>query len=134
MESETESERGPMMEAPRGTDDLIDAVARIEMERQERAREVGNAAACTAALRELRALHTSEKEALRLGGPSDEHSANLAALAVEISRVEKLSGGSSRLSLPTDQKREQRTGSRPGAQRVPVRNNGRQNVRRGGGR
>ncbi|HWI13283.1 MAG TPA: hypothetical protein VNT02_03485 [Burkholderiales bacterium] len=127
-------ELGPLFaDVPQGSDDIIDAVARIEMERQERAREVGNAAACATALRDLRTLHASEKEALRGGGPSSEHSANLAALAAEIRRVEKMSG-TNRMSLPEGDKRASSAGSQPGAQRPPVRNNGRQNVRRKGGR
>lgn len=135
MASATDPEMGPLFDTtPEGSDELIDAVARIEMERQERAREVGNAAACAGALRELRALHASKKDALRLGGPSEEHSTNLAALAAEIGRVEKLSGGANRLSVPDGQKRDSRTRSRPGAPRAPVRNNGRQNGRRNGGR
>jgi hypothetical protein len=121
-----------MTVAPEGSDDVIDAVARVEMERQERAREVGNAAACASALRELRALHATEKDALRLGGPSAEHSANLAALAVEIRRVEKLGGGASRLSLPEGEKRAPSNGSRHGAPRSPVRQNGRHNLRHKG--
>jgi hypothetical protein len=126
---------GPLTtEVPQGSDDIIDAVAHIEMERQERAREAGNAAACAAALRGLRTLHAAEKEALRTGGPSALHSANLAALAAEIGRVEKLSGGAARLSLPEGEKREPRTGSRPSGQRAPVRNSGRRNQRRSGGR
>jgi hypothetical protein len=130
-----DTELGPLFtEVPEGSDDIIDAVARIEMERQERAREVGNAAACAAALRDLRTLHASEKEALRVGGPSSEHSANLAALAVEIRRVEKMSGSTSRMSLPEGDKRASSAGSQPGAHRAPVRQNGRQNVRRKGGR
>ena len=126
-----ESEMGPRIESPEGTEELIDTVAIIELERQDRAREAGNAAACAAALHRLRELYAGEKEALR-GGPSAEHSANLAALAVEIGRVEKLSGNTTRLALPDVQKRDPRTGSRPGAPRAPVRNNGRQTGRRSG--
>jgi len=134
MTNVIESEMGPRIEStPEGTEELIDIVAAIEMERQERAREAGNAAACAAALRKLRELHAGEKEALR-GGPSAEHSANLAALAVEISRVEKLSGNTNRLAVPDVQRREQRTGSRPGAPRAPIRNKGRQTARRSGSR
>jgi hypothetical protein len=134
-----DTELGPLFtEVPQGTDDIIDAVARIEMERQERAREVGNAAACAAALRDLRTLHANEKEALRSGGPSDEHSSNLAALAAEIRRVEKMSGSTSRMSLPEGDKRASSPGAQPGAHRAPVRQNGRQNgrqnARRKGGR
>jgi hypothetical protein len=128
-------ELGPLFtEVPQGSDDIIDAVARIEMERQERAREVGNAAACAAALRDLRTLHTNEKEALRAGGPSDEHSSNLAALAAEIRRVEKLSGGASRSSAPDGERRPSGGESPAGAQRAPMKRNGRPNARRKGGR
>ncbi|HSQ05785.1 MAG TPA: hypothetical protein VLN59_17225 [Burkholderiales bacterium] len=128
-----ESEMGPM-ESPRGSEELTDVIASIEMERQERAREVGNAAACVAALHKLQALHVSEKEALQLNGPSAEHSANLAALAVEIGRVQKMGGGSNRLSLPDAPRREQGKGARRGAPRAPIRNHGRRTMGRSGGR
>lgn len=132
MTNVIESEMGPRIESvPEGTEELIDIVAMIEMERQERAREAGNAAACAAALRRLRELHAREKEALR-SGPSAEHSANLAALAAEISRVEKLSGNTNRPASSDAQKHEQR--SRPGAPRASNRNNGRQTARRSGSR
>ena len=124
----------PPMEAPRGTEELIDAIASIEMERQERAREAGNATACAAALRTLRALYASEKEALQSGDPSAEHSANLAALAVEIGRVEKLGGTTNRPSRPDAQKRGQRTGARQGAPRASNEGHGRRTMRRTGGR
>jgi hypothetical protein len=129
-----DTELGPRFtEIPQGSDEIIDAVARIEMERQERAREVGNAAACAAALRDLRTLHASEKEALRAGGPSDEHSTNVAAVAAEIRRVEKLSGGASRSPAPDGERRP--SGEQPaGAQRAPIKRNGRPNARRKGGR
>jgi hypothetical protein len=128
-----ESEMGPM-ESPEGSEELTDVIASVEMERQERAREVGNATACAAALRKLQALQMSEKEALRLNGPSDEHSANLAALTVEIGRVQRLGGGPNRLSLPYTPRREQRKGARPGAPRPPIRNHGRGTTGRNGGR
>ena len=135
MASAMESEMGPpSIEQPEGTEELIDVVAAIEMERQERAREVGNATACAAALRSLRTLHAREKEALQQSGPSADHSANLAALAAEISRVEKLGGNSNRAAPPDVQKREPRSGSRPGSPRGQARNNNRQTARRSGSR
>lgn len=115
---------GPL-ESPRGTEELTDIIASIEMERQESAREVGNAAACAAALRKLRTLHTGEKEALQSHGPSAEHSANLAALTVEIARVEKLTGTAHRLSLPDNPQREKRDGGPRDARRRPIRLRGR---------
>jgi len=133
MALSTESEMGPM-ESPRGSEELTDVIAAIEMERQERAREVGNATACAAALRKLQALHASEKEALQLNGPSAEHSANLDALTVEIGRVQKLGGSTNRLSLPDNPKREQRNGARRGVPRAPIRNHGRRTMGRSGGR
>jgi hypothetical protein len=130
MESQMESAMGPMA-SPTGTEELTDLIASIEMERQARAQEVGNAVACAAALRKLQALQASEKEALALHGPSADHSSNLAALTVEIGRVQKLGGATNRLSLPDNPRREQGNGSRRGAPRAPIRNHGRRTMGRG---
>lgn len=125
-----DTELGPLFaEVPQGSDEIIDAVARIGMEREERAREAGHPTACAAALRDLRALHASEKEALRAGGPASEHAANIAVLAVEIRKVEKMSGGAGRVARPEGETRASAEESQPGAHRAPARQNGR---RKGG--
>ena len=88
------------MQSSLTADEVIDAIAEIELERQEKAREAGNAPACAEALRKLQKLQTHEKDALREHGPSDVHSANLARLTAEIARVQKLGGATNRSSQP----------------------------------
>ena len=112
------------MTAITSREELADIIASVEAERQAAARESGNAAACMTALRKLQELQKNEKNALATQGPSDVHSANLATLAAEVSRVQKLAG-TNRLSLPNETKRNERGGARHGASRPPVRTQGR---------
>jgi hypothetical protein len=58
------------------TDEVIDAIADIEMQRRETEKEAGLAASCSAALRRLHELLDHEKEALQLRGPDAGHSGN----------------------------------------------------------
>lgn len=95
-------------------EELIDELAAIELERQEKAREAGNAVACSAALRSLEKLQTTEKEALRTQGPSDVHSANLARLTTEIARVQKLGGTTNRSPNRPNRAQQPQQGRRPG--------------------
>jgi hypothetical protein len=127
------------------TEELTDALASIELERQERAREAGNATACAEALRRLQALQANEKQALQSQGPSDIHSANLATLTTEIARVQKLAGTTNRAPRGNPQgqgqgqRHEERGGGGGGggpprgAPRPQPRNRGRRTGSRGGG-
>jgi len=124
---------GPI-DSPHGSEELTDIIASIEMERQASAREAGNATACAASLRKLRELQCGEKEALQSQGPSADHSANLAALTMEIARVEKLTGTANRLSLPGNSHRDKGKGARRDAQRSPLRTRGRRTTNDGGKR
>ena len=122
------------MAAATSREELAELIANVELERQAAARETGNAAACLTALRKLQDLQVREKTALSTGGPSAAHSANLAALAVEVSRVQRLAGTTNRLSLPNKSGSDERTGARRGAPRPPLRARGRTTGRSGGGR
>ena len=79
-------------------EELVDEIASIEMERQAKARESGNAVACHWALGKLEALQAREKKALQSHGPSAAHSANLARLTAEITKVRQLTGTNARTS------------------------------------
>lgn len=124
------------MEALTSTEELTDAIAVIEMERQERAREEGNATACAEALRRLQVLQMQEKDALKEQGPSDIHSANLATLTAEIAKVQRLGGATNRSSQGGKPRHEGRgDGGRAPVrepQHPPSRNRGRRSGSRGG--
>jgi hypothetical protein len=115
-------------------EELAELIANVELERQTAARDTGNAAACLSALRKLQNLQAREKTALSTKGPSAVHSANLAALAAEVSRVQKLAGTTNRLSLPNRSGDDERSGARRGASRPPLRSRGRTTGSNGGGR
>ena len=122
------------MSAIIGREELAGLIASVEMERQAAAREAGNAAACLTALRKLQDLQVREKTALSTKGPSELHSANLAALASEVSRVQRLAGTTNRLTVPNKPGGDERSGARRGALRPPLRTRGRTTGRSGGGR
>ena len=74
------------------SDEVLDAIAHIEMHRQEMAKEASVAAACSEALRKLHELLEREREALQLHGPGPRHAAHVEALTAEIERVKTLAG------------------------------------------
>jgi len=89
------------------TDEVTDAIAYIEMHRQEMAREAGVPAACAQALRQLQELLEQERQALQSGnggGP-----ANVDAVTNEINRVKSLASGNNQ------GRHSQRARSGPGA-------------------
>ena len=75
------------------TDEVTDAIAYIEMHRQETARESGVPAACAQALRQLQELLEQERQALQPGNDGDP--ANVDAVTNEIDRVKRLASGNS---------------------------------------
>ena len=116
------------------TDEVTDAIAHIEMHRQEMAKEAGLAAACNEALRKLHELLEHERHALQPENPQPGHAANIAAVTGEISRVKGLAGArtpapGSRRERPRQQQLSQRTGPRN-----PARNKGRRTMGRRGDR
>lgn len=116
------------------TDEVIDAIAAIEMQRRETEKEAGLAVSCTSALRKLHELLDREKEALPLRGPDAAHPRNVAAVTIEIDRVKGLAvirsqGPAHRSAYPS-----QRKVSWQNAQRGSGRNRGRRTMGRAGGR
>ena len=102
--------------------ELTEVIANVERERLGTAMQSGNAAACILALRALQELQAIEKKALAMQGPSAVHSANLATLAAEIARVQKLAGSTKRVTLASTSKAVCR---RPAAPLASVASDGR---------
>jgi len=76
------------------SDEVLDAIAHIELHRQHMAKESGATAACNESLRKLHELLERER-----GGPHDpgtRHAANIEALTAEIARVKGLAGAAAR--------------------------------------
>ncbi|HUG78788.1 MAG TPA: hypothetical protein VML57_15005 [Burkholderiales bacterium] len=74
-------------------DEILDAIAAIEVQRQAMAREGQGDAARKLSLASLEELQQREQAALQEHGPSDERLANVEALRVEIERVKGLGAG-----------------------------------------
>jgi hypothetical protein len=73
------------------SDEVIDAIAFIEMHRQESEKESGTGAACAEALPKLQAL--LEQLNGETTEPADVHAANIAAVNNDIARVKRLASG-----------------------------------------
>ena len=121
------------------TDEAIDAIADIEMQRREMEKEAGLAASCSSALRKLHELLDREKEVLQLHGVVTGHPANVDAVLVEIERVKRLAavtdqGHPSRNADRAGLRQESRQKSWHDAPRNPGRNKGRRTMGRAGGR
>lgn len=123
----------PTTDVP-ATDEVIDAIADIEMHRQEMEKAAGLAASCSSALRKLHELLDREKEALQLRGPDTRHPQNVEAVTIEIEKVKGLTvvagkGRTAGSAYPDPQK-----ASWQNAHRSPARNKGRRTMGRAGGR
>ena len=119
----------------RATDDVIDAIALIEMHRQVMQKESGPAAASSEALRRLHELLEHEKQALQLHGPAAGHPANIEAVTAGIEKVKKLAGGGNPgAGRGFVHGQRQKRMSRPGAPHNPPRNRGRRTMGRRGDR
>lgn len=123
------------MGAGTATDEVTDAIAHIEMHRQEMEKEAGLGAACSEALRKLHELLDREREALQLHGPGTVHAANVEAVTAEIKRVKNLALITSQGSIPKSARPGQRRMSWQNAPRNPSRRHrGRRTMGRTGGR
>jgi hypothetical protein len=85
----------PTTDVP-ATDEVIDVIAGIEMQRREMEKEAGLVASCSLALRKLHELLDHEKESLQLRGPEAGHPGNVEAVTIEIERVKGLTVVTSR--------------------------------------
>jgi len=112
------------------SDETVDAIAHIELHRQEMASEAGIAAACSEALRKLHELLGREREAPH--EPGGRQAANIEALTAEIERVKGLAGAAAR---PKQGRPRQRGPQRPGGQQHQIpRGKQRRTMGRGRGR
>jgi hypothetical protein len=119
--------RYAVMDAEMASDEVTDAIALIELYRQEKQKEAGLAAACGEALRKLHELLDQEKTAQQQGADTM-HPFNITAVTNEIQRVRLLAnakpGPNSRRSRL---QRQPQQWARPDGPRNPVRNKGRRN-------
>jgi len=113
------------------SDEVVDAIAHIEMHRQEMAKEASVAAACNEALRKLHELLEREREALQPHGPGARHEAHIEALAAEIERVKRLAGAVAKAKQGRPQPRNP---LRPGQRHDLPRNKRRRTMGRSRGR
>ena len=116
------------------TAEVIAAIASIELQRRETAKESGPAVSCRSALSKLNELLEHEKEALRMHGPDTGHPGNVEAVTIEIERVKGLSVTTSQRPILRSAFPGQRKVSWQNAQRNPARNKGRRTMGRAGGR
>lgn len=116
------------------TDEVIDAIAEIEAQRQAMEHEAGAAAASSGALRRLHELLASERQSLQSRGPETRHPANIDAVTIEIERVKGLARFAG-VDVPGKNTRpEPRQVSPQNETRNPPRNKGRRTMGRAGGR
>lgn len=122
------------MDAGTASDEVIDAIASIEMHRQETEKEMGLAAACSEALRKLHELLERERGAQQLHGPDTRHPANIEAVTTEIKRIQKMAGVRSQAPIPKNPRPGQHQVSVRSGTRIPPRNKGRRTMGRRGDR
>src|SRR3990172_4514858 len=121
-------------ETASASDEVIDMIAEIEMQRQATVKEGGLAASCSVALRRLHELLERAKEALQLRGPDAGHPENVEAVAIEIERVKGLSVITSPRPAARSAYPGQRNVAWRNAPRSLARNKGRRTMGRAGGR
>ena len=122
------------MDPEQAADDITDAIAQIELHRQESAKVAGLATACNEALRKLHEMLHREQEAVQRHGPGTRHPANIAVLTAAIEKVRKLAGAGSKGARVHMQGRGQKRISSSGAPYQPPRNKGRRTMGRRGDR
>lgn len=123
----------PSADVP-ASDEVIDAIAGIELKRRELEKEAGLAMSCNSALRGLHELLEREAAAQQPHGAGSGHPQNIHLLALEIERVKALAvvtrpGPAGKNSYPDPRKASWRD-----AHRNPARNKGRRTMGRAGGR
>jgi len=116
------------------TDEVIDAIADVEMQRQAMEKDAGLAASRSSTLRRLHELLDREKEALQLRGPDAGRPENVEAVAIEIERVKGMTGITSPGPAPRGAYPGQPRAAWRSAHRSPARNKGRRTMGRAGGR
>src|SRR5688500_14963279 len=121
-------------QAASASDEVIDAIAEIEMRRREAEKEAGLAASCSAALRQLHELLDGETETRRQHGGAAGQPGNVEAVAAEIERLKKRAPATGQGPAARNAFRERGKASWQYARRNPPRNKGRRTMGRAGGR
>ena len=122
------------MTVVRASDEVTDAIALIEMQRQYMEKESGLATACNEALRKLHQLLDQETAATP-ASPGGGHSVNVEAVMMEIKRVKKMAGvASQNIILKHARSGRQKQAPRPNGPRNPSRDKGRRTMGRRGDR
>lgn len=114
------------------SDEVTDAIAHIEMHRQEAVKESGLAHACAEALRKLHELLEQVRTQAQQTQPQGGHSPDVEAVTVEIRKVKSLAGNANH-DTPRPPRNKQQPPSR-GGPHGPARNKGRRTMGRSSGR
>ena len=123
------------MTVVRASDEVTDAIALIEMQRQYMEKESGLATACNEALRKLHQLLDQETAATQPVSPGGGHTVNVEAVMMEIKRVKKMAGvASQNIILKHARSGRQKQAPRPNGPRNPARDKGRRTMGRRGDR
>ena len=122
------------MDTETAADDIIDAIAQIEMHRQESAKTMGLATSCNEALRKLHEMFHQEQEAVQRHGPGTRHPANVGALTAAVDKVKNLAGVGSKGAPRPMQGHRQKKSAPSSAPYQPPRNKGRRTMGRRGDR
>jgi hypothetical protein len=119
----------PPMSEEITTDSVLDAIALIEMQRQDLHRESDPEGWRNQALAKLQEILRQLEEALRQPSPSPEHHANAEAVRNAINRVKARPGAAAQHPARDGTQRRQPQKSRPPQQRGGRRNTGRHSGR-----
>jgi predicted trehalose synthase len=122
-----------LMMATDVSDEVMDAIAYIEMQRQEKAKDGGFAAACGESLRRLQELLAQEKAAPAAPGSDAQAMVNVEAVTLEIQRIQRMAAGKNNGAGGNRNQRRGRQQHAPngGSPRRRGRNKGRQPGPRG---
>ena len=115
------------------SDEVTDAIAHIEMHRQESVKESGLAHACAEALRKLNELLEQVRAEAQLTLPQGGHSPNVEAVTLEIRKVKSLAGNAGH-DTPRPPRTKQQPPPSRGGPHGPARNKGRRTMGRSSGR
>ena len=116
----------------RASDEVTDAIAHIEMHRQEMEKEAGLATACNEALRKLHDLLKEEQEALQRNGPGTLHALNVEVVSNEIRKVKKMMGNSGQSPVSRAPQADKRRVPQRNGPRTPDKKKGRRTMGRRG--
>jgi putative IMPACT (imprinted ancient) family translation regulator len=116
----------------RASDEVTDAIAHIEMHRQEMEKEAGLATACNESLRKLNELLKEEQELLQRHGSGTLHALNVEVVTNEIRKVKNMMGGSGHAPASRKPQSEQRRQPQRSGPRTPDKKKGRRTMGRRG--